>query len=322
MILSLGGIFLIVNIQLNSGIEKIISIPEFRWQTNNQVAVMCRRAVGKGLQTAMTVKQLGGEPFLIGFNYSINGRVMTKSLEEAGILYDLVTVPGELPGILRIRDKQTGKEIVFQEPEGVVSEEAVQDLIFRVLRRADNRTIAVLSGEAPKGVPKRIYSSMIQDLKYLGARTVLDSSEMLLKDGVEAAPWMVTPNLTEMESLFQTVYQREEQVIEDARKLIVRGISLVCVSMGALGALLIERGGVWKAGPIPNLQGKIAKGAGCAMTAGLCLAAEQGSPPADMLRYGMAAAGAFLSGDLPQTCSRLDFEQMLPEISIQRLPSP
>ena len=46
---------------------------------------------------------------------------------------------------------------------------------------------------------------MIQDLKYLGARTVLDSSEMLLKDGVEAAPWMVTPNLTEMESLFQTV---------------------------------------------------------------------------------------------------------------------
>ena len=100
-------------------------------------------------------------------------------------------------------------------------------------------------------------------------------SEMLLKDGVEAAPWMVTPNLTEMESLFQTVYQREEQVIEDARKLIVRGISLVCVSMGALGALLIERGGVWKAGPIPNLQGKIAKGAGCAMTAGLCLAAEQ-----------------------------------------------
>ena len=47
---------------------------------------------------------------------------------------DLVTVPGELPGILRIRDKQTGKEIVFQEPEGVVSEEAVQDLIFRVLK--------------------------------------------------------------------------------------------------------------------------------------------------------------------------------------------
>ena len=50
--------------------------------------------------------------------------------------------------------------------------------------------------------------------------------------------------------------------------------------------------------------------------------AEQESPPADMLRYGMAAAGAFLSGDLPQTCGRLDFEQMLPEISIQRLPSP
>ena len=189
---------MIVNIQLNSGIEKIISIPEFRWQTNNQVDVMCRRAVGKGLQTAMAAKQLGGEPFLVGFNYSINGRVMTKSLEEAGILYDLVTVPGELPGILRIRDKQTDKEIVFQEPEGVVSEEAVQDLIFRVLRRADNRTIAVLSGEAPKGVPERIYSSMIQDLKYLGARTVLDSSEMLLKYGVEAAPWMVTPNLTEM----------------------------------------------------------------------------------------------------------------------------
>lgn len=308
---------MIVTIQMDSGMEKIISVSEFRWKERNQAALICRRAVGKGLQTAVTLKRLGGEPFLIGFNYSINSRVMTEALEKEGILYDLVTVPGELRGTLRIRDEHTGIETAVQEPEGMVSAEAVQDLMFRILRRVDSGTIAVLSGNAPKGVPERIYFSMIQELKRLEVRTLLDASGVWLKQGVEAAPWMITPNLTEMESLFGTVYQREEQVIEDAKKLIAQGTSLVCVSLGALGFLLVGENEVWRSGPV--LREKAERGAGCAMTAGLCLAAEQGQPPEEMLRYGMAAAGLFRSGDISQTCSRLDFERMLPEVCIQRL---
>ncbi len=310
---------MIVFVQFNPRVEKIVSLSKMRLGGHNQAAVLRCYAEGKGIQASMAVKQLGGEPFLMGFNYAINGRVITAALEQAGILYDLVTVPGELCTTLKIWEEQTGAETVLQVPEGFVPAEAIRDLLFRILRRADDHTIVVLSGSVPQGVPKNICASIIRDLQPCGARVILDTSEILLEDGIEAGPWMIKISLEGMESLFGRNYQREIQVVEDARKLAARGVPLVCVSMGALGALLVDRDSIWKSHPIPDLPMKEERGIGAAMVAGICLAAEKGNSPQDMLRCGIAAAGAAVSQEQNQLCSRLDFEQVLPQVSIQAL---
>lgn len=309
---------MILTISLNPSIEKSISIPSWSFGGSSQATPLCSEAAGKGLLVSMAIKHLGGEPFCIGLNYSVNGRLITSSLEQVGILYDLVTVPGELRTKLNIREELTGRCTQLNEPGEFVPPEFLKDLRFRISRAAERCSVAALCGSAPKGVPDDLYASLVTELQANGVKVVLDAKQGLLEKGIAACPWMIKPNLEEMESLFGTVYQQEEQVIADAKKIISRGVTMVCVSMGALGALLISKENVWKAHPAQGLNVKHTRGAGVGMVAGICLAAEQGGDPEKMLRYATAAACATITQEKNQMCNRLDFEQMLTAIKIKK----
>ena len=108
-------------------------------------------------------------------------------------------------------------------------------------------------------------------------------------------------------------------LMPQAGDTLIQSMTVMGVSMGALGALLVDRDSIWKSHPIPDLPMKEERGIGAAMVAGICLAAEKGNSPQDMLRCGIAAAGAAVSQEQNQLCSRLDFEQVLPQVSIQAL---
>lgn len=310
---------MILTVNLNPNMDKTLKVENLQLGEGNQVTPMCSEAAGKGINVALAVKHLGGEPFCIGLNHSINGRLITASLEQAGILYDMVTVPGELRTSLKVVDSSTGVCTVLTEQGGFVPAEAIQDLRFRILRAADRCSIVTLSGSVPKGVPQKIYADIIEDLHRCGARVVLDADGGLLKKGLKAAPWMVKPNLEEMETLFGSVYQKKSQVIEDAKKIISKGITLVCVSMGALGGLLVGEDFTYQSHPAKDLNVKSTQGAGDAMVAGLCLAAEMRKAPQEMLRYGTAAACATITLDRNHMCNRLDFEEMLSEVQVKKL---
>lgn len=310
---------MILTVNLNPSMDKTLMVDNLKLGKGNQVTPVISEAAGKGINVALTVKHLGGEPFCIGFNYTANGRLITASLEQAGILYDLVTVPGELRTNLKIVDSSAGVCTVLTEPGGFVPEEAIQDLRFRILRAADRCSTVTLSGSVPKGVPPEIYANLIEDLRRCGVRVALDAEGDLLKQGLKAIPWMVKPNLEEMETLFGTVYQKESQVIEDAKKIISTGVSMVCVSMGALGGLLVGKDYAYQSHPAKNLNVKSTRGAGDAMVAGLCLAAEMRKTPKEMIRYATAAACATITLEQNQMCTRLDFEEMLSQIAVKTL---
>jgi 1-phosphofructokinase len=310
---------MVLTINLNPCIDKSVSVQGLRIGELNRVQPQRADAAGKGLNVAMAVKQLGGEPFCIGFNYSENGRVIVNALDRAGILHDMVTVVGPLRTNLKLFDTASGVYTDLNEPGGFVPPEAVEDLRFRLRRRADSCDYATLSGSAPHGVPKDIYCTLAQDLAQSNARVVLDAEKDLLREGLKAKPWLVKPNLNEMETLFGHIYQDENEVIRDAQELVDGGVEYACVSMGALGALMVSRDAVWKAPALSPLPAKGFQGAGDSMVAGICLAAEKGLPSEEMLRWGAAAASASIILDGTQMCNRLGFEQMLPRVQVQRL---
>lgn len=310
---------MILTVNLNPCIDKSVSVDGLVIGRLNRVKPLRSDAAGKGLNVALAIKQLGGEPFCIGFNYSENGRLIVNALDRAGILHDLVTVLGALRTNLKLFDTTTGQYTDLNEPGGFVSAEAIKDLKFRIRRKAERCNILTLSGSAPHGVASDIYRQLMESLADLPLRVVLDAEGELLKQGIQAKPWLIKPNLSELETLMGHTYQQESEIIRDAQKLLAQGVRLVCVSMGALGALLVSQDEVWKSQAFENLAAKGYQGAGDSMVAGICIAAERGLGCKDMLAYGTAAAAATIIQDGTQMCSKLDFEQFLPQVKLERV---
>lgn len=310
---------MILSINLNPCLDKSVSVENFTLGKLNRVSPIRNDAAGKGINVALTVKELGGDAFVTGFNYSENGRLITNTLDSAGILHDLVMVLGPLRTNLKLFDTATGLHTEINEPGGFVSNDAIEDLRFRIRRRAEKCGVVAMSGSVPPGVPSDIYRTIITDLSDLDVKMVFDAERSLLREGIKAKPWMIKPNLNEMESLFERNYQDEKEIIADAKKIVEKGVMNVCVSMGALGAVLVSREGVWKAPAIEDIEPKGLQGGGDAMVAGICVAAEQGLTLPELLQYGTAAASASIILEGTQMCKKDDFLKLLPLACVDKI---
>ena len=310
---------MILSVNLNPCLDKSVSVENLTLGKLNRVSPIRNDAAGKGINVALTVKELGADAFVTGFNYSENGRLITNALDNAGILHDLVMVLGSLRTNLKLFDTATGEHTEINEPGGFVSNDAIEDLRFRIRRRAEKCSVVAMSGSVPPGVPSDIYRTIITDLSDLDVKMVFDAERSLLKEGMKARPWMIKPNLNEMESLFERTYQEEKEIIEDAKKIVKQGVPNVCVSMGALGAVLVSREGVWKAPAIADIRPKGLQGGGDAMVAGICVAAEKGYDLPTLLQYGTAAAAASIILEGTQMCRKEDFLRLLSQVRIQKI---
>ena len=59
----------------------------------------------------------------------------------------------------------------------------------------------VFAGSLPRGVDEGFYADAVREMTRLGARVVLDAEGEPLRRGIEAEPWLVSPNQHEAEQL-------------------------------------------------------------------------------------------------------------------------
>ena len=97
---------------------------------------------------------------------------------------------------------------------------------------------------------------------------VLDTSEEYLVKGLEAVPFVIKPKIHELEQLFGTKMESEEQIITFGSKLLDNGVQNVMVSLGEQGALFISQKGVLRATP-PKLDVINTVGSGDSMVAAI-----------------------------------------------------
>ena len=62
----------------------------------------------------------------------------------------------------------------------------------------------------------------------------------ILRLAIEAKPFLIKPNLYELETLLQVKLDTKEAIAECARQLQLSGVTHVCVSLGDKGALLVS----------------------------------------------------------------------------------
>jgi|TARA_R100000935_G_scaffold5300_1_gene12171 6-phosphofructokinase 2 len=145
----------------------------------------------------------------------------------------------------------------------------------------------ILTGSCQPTVPTSLYADLVHKIQQHGGRTVVDSHGDILRLAIEAKPFLIKPNLYELETLLQIKLDTIESIAECARKLQLSGVKHVCVSLGDQGALLVSPSNSFYAKAL-SVPVNTTVGAGDSMVAGLVAGFCLDDQPETALRYGIA----------------------------------
>jgi len=151
--------------------------------------------------------------------------------------------------------------------------------------------VATFNGTVCDPNIKQLYQKLIPIAKAHGATTILDSHGPELALGLEAAPYMVKPNVAETEELVGHALDTDEAKWEAIEFLHERGVELVVLSLGKNGAFVSRGQERFHAIP-PVIKEVNPVGSGDALVAGFAIGLLEDMPLHDMARLAIAAGTA------------------------------
>lgn len=308
---------MITTVTMNASLDKAYFMDE---KIENGTVMRVREsrtsAGGKGVNVARVIKICGQEVQATGLVGGFNGKQLEALIEQDEISHVFIHVDGETRCCINILDSEYGST-EYLEPGFRISEKEEQEFLEKFPEIIKNSSVVTISGSIPRGLPNDIYAKLITIAKSNGKTVILDSSGETLKVGLKAHPDMIKPNQDEIEQLFQTKIQTQEEVIQYAKKLQQEyEIPYVVVSLGKAGSLLVRKEKVYLA-KVPKLEVVNTVGCGDSMVGGFAVAFERGYEAKEALRYASAVASAnALSSDTgkfkPEQC-----EEILNQIEIE-----
>ncbi len=284
-------------VTLSPCLDKTVSCERFDVDSMNRVELLSLDIGGKGINVSRALKRLGLKTKAIGFNFS-GGEMIERTLERENIPHDFIKCEGDLRINLKVFDKSRHNTIEINEKSAFVANEHLAEFtesFVRAVRKSDN---LVLTGSLPQGMPADIYKTLGELAKRENPeiKLILDAQGEVLLKGLEAEPFMIKPNLFELEATFGVKLETTEDIISLCRKIIADyKVEVVLASMSAKGAVLVTKDEAIFREAV-KVEVKSTQGAGDSMVAGVCLAMNKGLSLNKALDYAVCCAAGAISG--------------------------
>ena len=283
---------MITTITLNPAVDKTVEILDFEVGSVNRVASIRQDAGGKGINVSKVIMTMGGKSRATGLLGGAAGKFIIDYLDQADIENNFLTIEGETRTNLKIVDSKRKTNTDINEAGPLVALEDIEELEKIIFEKLEKDAVVVFSGSIPANMDKDLYGKWIKVAKQSGAKTILDADGELLKHGVEAGPYLVKPNIHELERLFDTKINGIQEAEKQARSLIeMYGIELVAVSLGAKGAIFLNKESSLYAHGI-DVEVKSTVGAGDSMVAALAYSMDMGYSFEKSVRLAVASGTA------------------------------
>jgi 1-phosphofructokinase len=270
----------IATVTLNPAIDQTVRVDSFRPNTVNRALAISFDASGKGVNVASFLADYGHDTAVTGYLGQENADIFEQFFASKGIDDCFVRIPGNTRINVKVVDEVNQQTTDINMPGQIPPQEAMNTLLQTIEQLANSCDWFVLSGSLPPHVPTTIYAAIITQLKRQKKRIILDTSGEALREGIQAGPTIVKPNIEELQHLVRHSLTSEAEIQQAAHQLLNEDIELVVVSMGRQGAMLVEQATTLIATP-PTVTVKKTFGAGDAMVAGLVTAQIQGLSLAD-----------------------------------------
>ena len=272
---------------------------------------------GNGINVGRALKRLD----TLAHNYCVIAGEIGQLLHRLlGHHLDVVQVE-EVAGETRINGTVLERESRVQyEVSGIgppIPDSQLQTLLDLVTERS-HFGFGVLTGSLQKGLSSHLYAELVEKIHAGGGRAVVDAHDEVLRHAVEAGPFLIKPNRHELETLLGQELASIEDVATQARKLQRRGVTYVCVSLGAEGALLTGPDNTHLA-TAPDVPVDSTVGSGDSLVAGMLAAFAHNSTAEKALCQGVACGAGtvqqagtelFDSAQLPDLLARVGLRQL------------
>jgi len=309
---------MIATVTLNPSLDKIVTVEELVVDEANRWTSLRRDPGGKGINVSRVVHELGGETIAYGFIGGIDGETLKHLLQQQGVPFGFTPIKGEIRSNFIITDSKTRRQTRIDAPGPNISRDELGKLIDKITRIKPKPDFLVLAGSVPPGVPADIYRQLIEKAKKSGIKTVLDSDNKWLKEGIRAKPNVIKPNVHEAEELLEVQLRDEVAIIEAAKALVSKGIEVAAISRGKDGLIVATKEKVLKV-TSPQVEIRSTVGAGDSAIAGLVLKLSQGHGIEEASQWAAAAGTAATLTPGTELCRREDVERLLPQVKVERL---
>jgi len=285
---------MVLTVTLNPVLDRVVEIPGFKAGEVNRVSrERARIAGGKGINVSRLLKLLEVPTLAVGWLGGKVGEEIKRGLEEEEIPYDFLWIKEESRLNLTIVDPERKSETHLVEKGPRISPSEIEKLKGKLFSLAEKAKIAVFSGSVPRGVGKGIYFELVNLIKKAHPRiiSVLDTWGIFLKEGLQASPYLIKPNVEELSQLRGKKLSSLEDIAREAGKIREEGTEIVVVSQGPYEVVVATPRGIFLLTP-PEVNPLNTVGAGDALVGGIVAGLYRGEEIVKACSLGVAAGSA------------------------------
>jgi 1-phosphofructokinase/tagatose 6-phosphate kinase len=200
----------IVTVTLNAAFDRTITVPNFRSGQRHRASNGLPQAGGKGINVARALKLLGVPVVATGLAGGQTGLRIVERLTAEAILNDFVRIEEESRTSTAVVDPATNTYTEINEWGPAVRPEELEMLRGKIAYLSQGAELVVLAGSLPRDVAEDFYAELVHELGGRHIPVVLDCEGEPLRYGVEAEPFLVSPNQSEAEALVGQEFHDEE----------------------------------------------------------------------------------------------------------------
>ena len=286
---------MIYTVTLNPSIDYIIETDKFKIGEVNRANKEELYPGGKGINVSLMLNELQVENTALGFLGGFIGEYIENTLASNGVNTEFIKLEKGFSRInLKIKN-EVETEINGKGPH--ISEDNLQ-LLYKKIEKLKDEDILVLCGSIPKSLSNTLYQDIISMVAKKNVKVIVDATSNLLLNTLKYNPFLIKPNIHELEEIFDTKIDCIDSTIFYATKLKDMGAENVLISTGKDGALLIDSKGKIYLSNAPYGDVVNTVGSGDSMVAGFISGYLKTKDYKEALKLGAScgSATAFSSG--------------------------
>jgi len=274
----------ICTLTLNPAIDYTVFVDDFALNNVNLSHGNCRTPGSKGVNVARMLVRCGIPTTCFGVIGGIDGAYIENELKHEGVHCDFVPVDYNVRTNIKLIDlkNETYTDINFD--GGSPSCGHIAKLREKTAILAKESKLIALAGSLPPEVSKDIYYELAMIAGEAGAKVSVDCHGVPLSRAIEAKPFIIKPNLHELETTFGIKCAKMGDVADAAMEIYHSGVENVLVSMGSRGALAVCAGDIFRV-PVQDVKVMTTVGAGDAFLSGFIYGWHMGLDSVGCLRY-------------------------------------
>lgn len=306
---------MIVTLCVNPCFDRMVEVDSMSIGGTNRIRASRTDLGGKGVNVSRVLKRLGVASRCVGVMGRENAEKLTALMDAEKLEYRFSLCRGSVRTNMKIISRDGQAQTELNEAGPMLNEEEQCSLMALLRDQAKDMTCCVLTGSLPGGCAG-MYRRIMEQME--GVKCLLDASGEELMNGLAARPWLIKPNIDELQAALGETLNTQQEILQAARRMIALGAQHVIVSMGGDGAMLVTPDEAWFA-PAVSVPVRSTVGAGDSMVGGLLYGLSKGGSLAEAFRYGVAAAACSVMNEGTQLLEPGDFEPMLGRATLMKL---